>query len=200
MGTFPLCGLANSHSVIKALSRQGIPKTPMISALNAYNLAKKDHANIHGSTIILVNFQQPSTERRLYVINFKNKRLLSTALVAHGQGSGGATATLFSNKNHSHESSLGAFRIGKAYYGKHGLSLRLMGLQQGINSNAAKRHLVIHQAPYVSKHFIKEHGRLGRSWGCFALNPKHFKELAHYMAPGTFLYAYAPSLKNGLST
>ena len=98
----------------------------------------------------------------------KNQKVLLKSLVAHGRNSGLEYAKDFSNTNESFKSSLGFYITGETYTGKHGLSLRLDGMEYGINDNARNRAVVVHGADYVSKSFIKYTGRLGRSqerWG-----------------------------------
>jgi hypothetical protein len=121
--------------------------------------------------VAVINYNQPSYEKRLYLFNNVNKTLLSKHYVAHGVNSGLVYATKFSNKVGSRKSSLGVYRTGKVYYGKHGKSLRLHGLSK-TNSNAYKRAVVIHTAKYVSDQVVRRQGRLGRSWGCPAIDKK----------------------------
>lgn len=119
--------------------------------------------------LTVIDFTLPSTEKRLWVFDLDDQQLLFHTYVAHGQGTGRNMARHFSNTPQSHQSSLGFFRTGDTYIGKHGLSLYLDGLEQGINDNARDRYIVIHGADYVSTDFIGTHGRLGRSHGCPAL-------------------------------
>ena len=116
--------------------------------------------------LTIIDFSKPSNDQRLWVINMETKRLLIHSLVAHGRNSGELMAAHFSNKINSLQSSLGFYRTGVAYQGKHGLSLKLHGLEKGINDQAEKRAIVIHGAEYVSEIFVKRNGRLGRSQGC----------------------------------
>ena len=121
------------------------------------------------SIISIVDFGKPSNLKRLWIIDLKSKKLLYQTLVAHGQGSGFERAEVFSDRLNSHQSSLGFYITANTYTGKHGLSLKLKGMDAGFNKNAFERAIVVHGASYVSKDFIKTHGRLGRSHGCPAL-------------------------------
>ena len=120
-------------------------------------------------TLTVIDYSKPSTEKRLWVFDLRTRAVLYEELVAHGQGTGDAMATSFSNEPDTHKSSLGLFVTEEAYAGKNGYSLRLNGLDAGFNDRARERAIVMHGAPYVSEAFAQAQGRLGRSWGCPAL-------------------------------
>src|SRR5215203_2794353 len=132
-------------------------------ALNAASCAVKSGAAHAPGTLTVIDYSKPSTERRLWVFDLKSRELIHEELVAHGQGSGANMATQFSNENETHQTSLGLFRTDSTYVGKNGYSLRLDGLDKGINDRARERAIVMHGAPYVSQEFVKANGRLGRS-------------------------------------
>lgn len=135
-----------------------------------YNL--KQSGRISSKPILsIADFDQLSTQKRLYIIDLDKKELLLNTWVAHGQNSGGNEATNFSNMNNSFSSSLGFYVTGEVYRGIHGKSLKLDGMDEGYNSNARDRSIVVHGAPYVSSGTIKALGRLGRSQGCPAVAP-----------------------------
>ncbi|MDA9555189.1 murein L,D-transpeptidase catalytic domain family protein [Pelobium sp.] len=134
-----------------------------------YNLKNNNQLNEDKQIITVIDFSKPSTEKRMWIIDLKNNKLLLNTYVAHGQGSGENMAQFFSNTEESHKSSLGFYVTNETYLGKHGLSLRLDGFDKGINDKARDRDIVIHGAEYVSENFIKSTGRLGRSFGCPAV-------------------------------
>ncbi len=107
----------------------------------------------------------------------KTQKVILQSLVAHGRNSGTEFATKFSNTNESFQSSLGFYVTGEEYQGKHGTSLRLDGMEVGINDNARNRAVVIHGADYVSEKLAKAQGYIGRSLGCPAVPYKVHKEL-----------------------
>lgn len=134
-----------------------------------YNLKKEQILSAQKAILTVIDFGKKSSQKRLWVIDLENGKLLFNTLVAHGQGSGLDMATSFSNQPNSHQSSLGFYVTSEIYQGKHGLSMRLDGMDKGFNSNAKERAIVIHGADYVSQSFVESRGRLGRSHGCPAL-------------------------------
>lgn len=152
-----------------ALGDNDIPREAFAYALNGYYNMQRKNEKINDSILTLIDYSLPSTVQRLFIMDLKNKKLLKKSLVAHGKGTGSLHARNFSNTPQSHQSSLGFFITGKTYYGKHGYSLRISGIEKGINDKAAERAIVFHGAKYVSTKFIEEYGRLGRSFGCPAL-------------------------------
>lgn len=132
--------------------------------------------------LAVVDFSAPSTDKRLWVFDVRTGALRWHEWVAHGSGGGGEQVPVFSDAEGSHCSSIGGFATAETYTGKHGLSLRLDGLEPGFNGAARPRDIVVHGADYVSAEHIEEAGRLGRSWGCPAVRPAVSAELATALA------------------
>jgi hypothetical protein len=150
-------------------------------------------------TLTVIDYSKPSSDKRLWVFDLKSRELIYEELVAHGQGSGANMATQFSNEDESHRTSLGLFKTDTTYVGKNGYSLRLDGLDRGINDRARDRAIVMHGAPYVSQEFVKANGRLGRSWGCPAISDTVAKQMIDRVKGGGLVFAYYPDsglLKN----
>jgi len=141
----------------------------------------------------IVDLSQPSTKKRLYVVDLLNKKLLFNTYVAHGQHSGDLMASRFSNINASFQSSLGFYQTLNTYMGKHGLSLQLKGLEKGFNDQVYNRNIVLHGADYACEDFIKKTGRLGRSQGCPAVPYADSKNIIQAVKGGTCLFVYAPN-------
>lgn len=161
--------------------------------LGYYNLKHGQFLSSGKALVTIVDFNKPSTEKRLWIIDLENKKLLFHTLVAHGQGSGLDKAETFSNTSNSNQSSLGFYIANETYAGKHGMSLRLDGMDEGFNTNARARGVVVHGADYVSQSFVNQHGRLGRSWGCPALPPELTSNIINTIKGKTLLYIAGPS-------
>jgi hypothetical protein len=142
--------------------------------------------------LTVIDYSLPSTERRLWVVDLASGQALFHELVAHGRGSGDNFAVTFSNIEGSKQSSLGLFRTGETYEGIHGYSLRLTGLEPGVNDRAEARAIVIHGADYVTPEFAEQNGRLGRSWGCPALDPRVSRRIIDTIKGGTAVFVYYP--------
>lgn len=153
----------------------------------------KAAGKVHAKKDILtvVDFSQRSSEKRLWVIDLNNNKIVFNDLVAHGQGSGDAMATQFSNTNDSHQSSLGFYVTDDTYIGKHGRSLRMNGMDEGFNHSARTRAVVVHGAKYVNAARAAS-GSIGRSWGCPAVSDELAQPLINTIEGGTVLFVYAP--------
>ncbi len=142
--------------------------------------------------LAVIDFSLPSSERRLWIFDLSKRELLMRELVAHGKNSGLNRATEFSNTVNSYQSSIGLFRASESYQGKHGYSLRLDGLEQGINDRARERAIVIHGADYVDPSWISEHGRIGRSHGCPAVRQGIIQKVVNTLKGGQLVFKYYP--------
>ena len=143
-------------------------------------------------TLTIIDFSRPSSEKRLWVVDLSSRELLFEEFVAHGRGSGESRSTRFSNVPESNQSSLGLYRTAETYIGKHGYSLRLDGLEPGVNDNARERAIVIHGADYVNAGLVTTQGRIGRSLGCPALRPEVTRKLIDTVKDGSLVFAYYP--------
>jgi hypothetical protein len=161
-------------------------------AMVGFYLLKQQNALSGKEIISIVDFSKSANDKRLWIIDLKNRKLLYHSLVAHGRNTGEVYAEKFSNIPHSHQSSLGFYVTTNTYIGKHGLSLRLTGLEQGINDKAESRAIVIHGADYVSESFIKKAGRLGRSQGCPAIPYAIHESVIKDIEGGTCLFIFYP--------
>ncbi|MBI2731330.1 MAG: murein L,D-transpeptidase catalytic domain family protein [Sphingobacteriales bacterium] len=140
--------------------------------------------------ISIADFSQPSSNKRLYIIDLNNYTLLFQTYVAHGQKSGKEFAEKFSNRPHSYQSSPGFYITMDPYTGSNGYSLKLNGVEEGINDNALNRDIVIHGAPYVSEKLIGRQGYIGRSQGCPAVPQNLSHEIIETIKNGTCLFIY----------
>ena len=141
--------------------------------------------------LTLIDFSRPSTEKRLFVFDMKQRRLLFSSVVSHGKNSGDKYATSFSNEYGSYKSSLGFYLTETTYQGRNGYSLILNGLEKGINDRAKERAIVIHGAAYSNPSVIASSGRLGRSFGCPALPQAVSKPIINTIKGGSLLFIYA---------
>lgn len=155
-------------------------------SLKAKGLIKKD-------ILTLVDFSLSSNSKRMWVIDLTTGNILFHSLVAHGRNTGEEYASNFSNSAESFKSSLGFYATGEIYSGKHGMSLKLDGLEKGVNDNARARGVVMHAADYVSNSFIKNHQRLGRSQGCPAVPGELSNEIIRTIKDKSCFFIYHPS-------
>ena len=159
-----------------------------LAALDTHGIAARDK-------LALVDFSRPSREPRLHLVDIATRRIEKSWLVAHGKGSDpSATGMLerFSNEPGSNASCDGAFLTANRYLGEHGNSQRLIGLDP-TNSNALDRAIVIHGADYVSPALAASQGRIGRSQGCFAVEPGEVAAVMDALGPGRLIYAGKPA-------
>ncbi|MBC5991453.1 murein L,D-transpeptidase catalytic domain family protein [Pontibacter cellulosilyticus] len=161
---------------------------------NAYvgfqNFKNKKLASASNSILTVVDFTKPSSNKRMWIIDLKSKKVLFNTLVAHGRNTGNVTADKFSNQPNSYMSSVGFYLTDATYYGKHGLSLRLSGMDKEYNSNAMTRAIVVHGADYATEAFIKQNGRLGRSLGCPAVPREISKDVIETIKNKTVMYIH----------
>ncbi len=153
----------------------------------------KIHPSTQTDIITLIDFQLPSYQERLYVIDLRRKKIIVKTHVAHGRASGELYASDFSNVIGSNKSSLGFYLTAETYQGKHGYSMRLDGMEYGINDNARKRAIILHSADYVSESVIKSTGRLGRSLGCPSVSADVFEKVIRITKEKSCLFIYHPS-------
>jgi hypothetical protein len=161
-------------------------------ALNAAACARDAGVVKNERLLTVIDYSKASTEPRLWVLDLERERVLFEELVAHGRGSGENFATRFSNQDGSHQTSLGLFRTADTYVGANGYSLRLDGLEAGVNDRARDRAIVMHGAPYVSEANVRAVGRLGRSHGCPALRPAVARTVIDTIKQGSLVFAYYP--------
>jgi hypothetical protein len=147
--------------------------------------------------LAVIDYSQPSTARRLWIFDLQRNQLLLRDFVAHGRMSGENFAERFSNREGSYQTSLGLFRTQESYQGKHGYSLRMDGLEPGVNDRARERAIVIHAAAYVDPRLVQTQGRIGRSLGCPAVRPEVGRMVVDQLKGGQYLFAWHPD-RHGL--
>lgn len=182
--------------IIKAESNNINTKVLRLSLL-AYVKARKLGLD-NKELLTIIDYSLPSSEKRLWVFDLKHGHMLYNTYVSHGKNSGGSTSTSFSNKPGSLKSSLGVFVTDSVpYMGGNGYSLRIRGLEEGINDNAYNRDIVFHGARYVNAGTVAAYGQVGRSWGCPAVSERLAKPLIDTIKERTLVFAYYPD-KNWL--
>ena len=173
------------QTLADALSAMGCARGPRIGK----------GRSAHDSILAVIDYSLPSTEKRLWVLDLEKPALLFHELVAHGIGSGETLATRFSNENGTRASSLGLYHAAEVYEGRNGYSLRLDGLTPGVNNRARERDIVMHGAWYVSPEHARKFGRLGRSWGCPALDTAVARPVIDTLRDGAWLFIGARAVE-----
>jgi len=191
--TSTITSTGSLNDTVKAITAKAPSLNPeaLKLGLQAYSKVREEGRD-QKQLLTIVDYSKPSTEPRLWVIDLKDNKVLFHEYVAHGKNSGDNEATSFSDRPGSLKSSIGVFLTANPYYGQHGYSLRVQGLERGFNDNALSRAIVFHAAAYVSSDFAQSYGRLGKSWGCFAVNPSVADSLINTIKGGTVVFAYYP--------
>lgn len=187
----PALPSADELSRVIPAKSTGLRREVLDLALRAYQCGRA-RGEIDRSRLTIIDYSLPSTQKRLWVIDLDRRKLLFNELVAHGRESGENAAVSFSNSLGSHKSSLGLFRADATYMGRHGYSLNLAGLEPGINDRAYQRRVVVHGADYVAPEFVARHGRLGRSYGCPALDRRVSGRVIDEIKDGGAVFAFYP--------
>jgi hypothetical protein len=193
------CGGAAPESLVSSLLRQapGLKAEVLRLALNSTRCASAKGLVRRQDLLTVIDYSLPSDRPRLFTFNLAARKLVFRELVAHGKNSGGNLANFFSNSPGSLATSLGLFVTADTYMGGNGYSLRLKGLEEGVNDMAWDRAIVMHGASYVSRGAIKALGRLGRSWGCPAVRASMARQIIDTVKGGSPIFAYYPD-KNWL--
>jgi L,D-transpeptidase catalytic domain len=174
------------------LGSLGLAKEAFDYAMEGLNIMKAVGKVENYNVISIVDFSKASSQKRLFVLDLKNCKILFNTYVAHGMNSGKEFAQNFSNDPSSDKSSLGFYETLGTYNGEHGFSLKLEGIEKGINDNANKRNIVMHGADYVGASVVRSHGYIGRSWGCPAIPPALQVPIIQKIKNGTCLFIYSP--------
>lgn len=188
-------GMPSAISVYDSLrlNLAGLNRKAFELAQEGYEKLKEQGALLNDNIISIIDFSLPSTEKRLYVVDLKNYQVLYKTYVAHGKNSGTIMANSFSNKPSSNKSSLGFYKTLGTYIGKHGYSLKLEGLEKGINDKAYERAIVMHGADYVNPAYIPKLGYIGRSQGCPAVASREATPIINTIKNGSCLFIYSPN-------
>lgn len=194
IGNNPETFVLNDHKLYDELqlSQLGLKEDIFDKAVTGWNTLFKNNLIKKTNLLSIADLSQSSNSKRLYVIDMVEKKVLFNTYVAHGHNSGEEFAYFFSNKPNSYKSSLGFYLTENTYEGAHGLSLKLKGIENGINDDAEQRNIVMHGAPYVCESFIKKNGRLGRSLGCPAVPQELCKPIVDIIKEGSCFFMFYP--------
>lgn len=177
------------------LSVTGLSKQAFIYALKGYQYLLQKNMLRNTGVITIVDYSQPSSEKRLFVLDLNEGKILFQTLVAHGRNTGYIYAKDFSNAAASLKTSLGFYITANTYTGSNGYSLKLKGCEKGINDKAMQRAIVMHGADYATENFLNHNGYLGRSHGCPAVPEKMSKEIINLIKGGSCMFLYYPASK-----
>jgi hypothetical protein len=177
------------------LEKSGLNQKAFEYAWRGYHNLLKTGKLKKSYVLTVCDFTQKSSNKRMYVIDVAHKKLLFNTYVSHGMNSGVEYASSFSNTPNSFKSSLGFYITSKTYFGRNGLSLKVKGIEKGYNDLAARRHIVLHGADYISPEYLKDNGEMGRSLGCSAMPTVMSPKIIKTIKNGSCLFIYHPTVK-----
>jgi hypothetical protein len=191
-GLDPAAQLTSSFEENLNLDSLGLSKDALDYAIKGYEKLVEEGKVDKDQYLTIVDLSQSSRKKRFYILDTKNNELVWNTYVAHGKNSGLDQASNFSNSFNSEASSLGFYLTKSTYTGKHGMSLRISGLEDGFNDNAEARGVVVHGAPYVNGGRVNS-AYMGRSQGCPALPVDEYAQVINIIKGGSVLFVYYPS-------
>ncbi len=153
----------------------------------------KEKGLVTKDILTIIDFSLSSSKKRLWIIDLSTNTVLYNSVVSHGMNSGGEFANSFSNLSSSNKSSLGFYATGEVYNGKNGMSLKLDGLEKGVNDNARSRAIVMHGADYANPSILNTQNFLGRSQGCPAIPRTITSKIINIIKNKSCLFIYHPS-------
>jgi hypothetical protein len=177
------------------LKEMGLTKKAFQYALKGYNYLLEHHWLNNPTILSICDMSQSSRNKRLYVLDLDQKKVVVNTYVAHGRNSGGEFAHSFSNNPSSHKSSLGFYITQDTYYGSNGFSLKIRGVERGFNDRANSRAIVVHGSEYVGPDFLQMNNFCGRSYGCPAVPADESETIIDLIKEGSCLFIYYPTQK-----
>ena len=177
------------------LQEVGLTKKAFEYALKGYKYLMAHHELNRSNILSICDFSQSSRNKRLYVLDLEQKTVLINTYVAHGHNSGSEFARSFSNNPSSHKSSLGFYITEQTYFGDHGYSLKIKGIEKGFNDKADGRNIVVHGSEYVGEDFLRWNSCSGRSFGCPAVPAQETGKIIEAIKDGSCLFIYHPTKK-----
>jgi hypothetical protein len=170
----------------------GLKKDVFFYACKGYEYLLSQNKLQRTDVLTICDYSQLSNNKRLYVIDMAEGRVLFNTYVSHGKNSGKDSATSFSNRNNSHKSSLGFMVTGETYRGKSGYSMHFDGMEQGINDHVRMRNIVLHGSYYVNEYRADAGTLMGRSYGCPAVPYGEHEEIIDRITGGSCFFIYSP--------
>jgi len=174
------------------LSAAGLSRDVFFTAYKGYQYLLAANKLAKQGLLTICDYSQPSSKKRLYVLDLNSATILFNTYVSHGRNSGNEYATSFSNSNDSHKTSLGFMRTAETYNGDNGYSLRLDGMERGFNDNVRTRAIVMHGSDYVNSERAVNGTMMGRSYGCPAVPSFEVKSIINTIKGGTCFFSYYP--------
>jgi hypothetical protein len=184
--------LQQFRELYESLNDTSLKAEVFFLAMKGYRTLVTQNQVEKDTLLSIIDYSMPSSRERFFVIHLARKCLVYKTLVAHGRNSGELYALRFSNKVRSHQSALGFYITGNPYVGGQGYSMILNGIDTGYNDQARLRAIVIHGADYATENYIKQYGRLGRSFGCPTLPPRVNKEIIDLIKEGSVVFGFYP--------
>jgi hypothetical protein len=169
----------------------GLKKEVFFYACKGYEYLLSQNKLDNTSVLTICDYSQSSTDKRLYVIDLAEGKLLFNTYVSHGKNSGAEYATSFSNRTNSHKSSLGFMVTAETYNGGRGYSMHLDGMEAGINDKVRTRNIVMHGSHYVGADRADEGESMGRSFGCPAVSYAESRQIIDKIKGGSCFFIYA---------
>lgn len=174
-----------------ALYTYGLDRMVFFHAFKGYQYLLSKGKLANPDVLTIADYSQSAKKKRLFVIDVKNGKLLFNTFVSHGRNSGSEYASDFSNSQHSNKSSMGFMLTAETYTGTAGYSLKLDGLEEGINNQVRIRNIVMHGSKFVNYERIYERGTIGNSLGCPAIPLSDHKQVIDKIKGGSCLFIYS---------
>jgi len=183
---------ADSLYEIIGLANYGLERDVFFSGFKGLQYFQTHGLLRKSNLLTIADYSQSSNNKRLYVIDVLNGRLLFNTYVSHGKNSGEEFATSFSNVNNSNKSSLGFLVTAETYTGRAGLSMRFNGMERGINDNVRMRDIVLHGSHFVNENVMSMRGVIGKSLGCPAVPYGIHTRIIDVIKGGSTFFIYHP--------